>query len=170
MVPALDEHPETLCYLCGAKPDINDRASVIAGFSSRIEPMSSLSQWDERANLHWGNPDNLLTIRRPMKYPDTGVMLLHVGNVAARKIAFMPFEGSDSISAAPGEDSLFGIQTVARGGQGFFIPSAQAIHLSKPASRFPESVTRAELVLRSAQCLQVPAPITAHFPPGNKLR
>jgi hypothetical protein len=164
------DHPEKLCYLCGAKPDINARAAEIAGFSNKIEPKTSLLNWDGRANLHWGDPDELLSYRIPMKYPDTGAILIYRPNVFLIGASFMPFQEGESLPSAPGSDSLFGMQVMSKGGTGFFIPSAQALHLSKPASRFSEANSRTEAILASAYRLGVKPSDVADFPPGNRIR
>lgn len=161
--------PDCLEYLCrskldedtfaiqGCKPDLNNRRGY-PDFFPGVHPHTELKD-GASPNHRWDQlPGDLLDKTKALlpSYVihtiDTGNVMLNIEKVARLGTRFKIFE--DSVNSG-GEDTLFALYGIKRGGNVRLMPWAVAYHLEKPNVRFNEFAARGEMISRAMDALNM---------------
>lgn len=138
----------TKCYLQGSKADVNNRRGY-GDFS--MEPQSLDGSGNANPNRVY-DYESLLDKMAPTKGFDTGNILFDPRQFVEDDISFDPFDDS---SNAGGEDTIAGATARSKGYSGWLVPSAIAYHLESPTKHWSVMKERRELILRSANVLNL---------------
>jgi hypothetical protein len=137
--------PDSWGFLAGIKVD----ASNVRGYPD----------WDDKVYSAFpspGSPLNHYYAKQGFKLVETALLdagncVLNVPALTRYGLRFSLFEDSEN---SGGEDTIFAAKVRTKL-NGWAVPSAQSVHLEKPAPFFTEIAARKELVKRSKQCLGI---------------
>jgi hypothetical protein len=135
-------------FICGGKIDVNNRRGY-GDFS--LEPVLFTGREDCSTHLLYHFKDTEIHLCK-ITAADSGCML--VNRPFARNLG-VTFAPKDVTFKVGGEDTLFGIMCVSKGHKGYFCPNVIGWHLEKSVPNFGQHEARAEIILRTAESLQL---------------